>query len=253
MKNNVFEFYQKLGWKNKNNISYDSILFEDLRECAKNYISKTRKRILQFIPKKGEKILDFASGPIQYSEYKLYSKHFKYRYCVDFSLEAIKKAKKVLKKHGKYFCTDFLKKKFKENYFDCSISLHTIYHLDKNVQKKAVNKLLNITKIGSSVIILYSNPNNIFYYIKKIINYKSKKSKLYFFCHKNTWWKQFSRRAIVKIYPQRSFSSQHQKILFPNNFLGKFMFQILFKLEDLFPNFFSTYFQYILVVLKKKY
>ena len=39
-----------------------------------------------------------------------------------------------------------MKINFKKNYFDCSISLHTIYHINKNKQKKAVKKLIDITK-----------------------------------------------------------------------------------------------------------
>lgn len=250
---NIYNFYNQRGWTEKNNISKDAELFEDLRDCAKNYVSRCRNKLNSFIPKKGNNILDFASGPIQYEEYLKYSKNFKHRHCVDFSKKAILEAKKKLRNKGKYYCKDFMKINFKKNYFDCSISLHTIYHIDKNKQKEAVKKLINITKKNKPVIIVYSNPNTLINKLKKLINMKnSKKQKIYFYCHNLNWWLQFKKYADVKIYPWRSFSSQHQKIIMPNNFIGKILFKILILLENSFEKFFVNNFQYYTVVIKKK-
>ena len=91
---NVSNFYNKKGWKSKNNVTLDSDLFEDNRSIARDYVKKCRLKIINYIPKKG-KIFRFASGPIQYKEYLQYSKNFKYRHCVDFSKEAIKMQKKT--------------------------------------------------------------------------------------------------------------------------------------------------------------
>ena len=73
---NIYKFYNTYGWKEKNNISKDAELFEDVRKNSRTYVSNCRKRILNYIPKKGNNILDFASGPIQYKEYLKYSKNF---------------------------------------------------------------------------------------------------------------------------------------------------------------------------------
>ena len=142
----VFRFYNKYGWKKNNNFSNDAKLFEDLRKNSEEYVKNCRLRIKKFIPVKGVNLLDFASGPIQYKEYLEYSKNFNKRHCVDFSKEAIKQAKKKLGRKGKYYCDDFLKIKFNKDYFDCSLSIHTLYHIKKQDQKKVVNKLLKITK-----------------------------------------------------------------------------------------------------------
>ncbi len=249
---NIYNFYNKIGWIKKNNISIDAELFEDLRPCASKYVSLCRKRINKFIPTKGNHLLDFASGPIQYKEYLDYSKKFKYRHCVDFSKTAIKIAKDKIGKKGKFYCKDFLKIPFKENYFDCVISLHTIYHIEKHKQKKVVDKLINITKKGKPIIIVYSNPNTIINRIKKIIKYKKKKQKIYFHCHSLNWWYQFNDKAEVRIENWRSFSSQHQKMIFPNNLIGKKMFEILFSLENFFKKFFLKHFQYPIIILTKK-
>ncbi len=249
---NVSNFYNKKGWKSKNNVTLDSDLFEDNRSIAKDYIERCRLKIINYIPKKGKNFLDFASGPIQYKEYLKYSKNFRIRHCVDFSKDAIKIAKLKLKSKGKYYNQDFMKINFKENFFDCSLSMHTIYHMNKSIQEKAVRKLLKITKPDRPVIIIYSNPKPL---IKKIysIIFKSKKNKsLYFYCHPIDWWKRFEDISTLEFYCWRSFSSQHQKKIFPNNFLGSLMLKLLFFIENKFNNFFSKNFQYPIIILKKK-
>ena len=249
----VHEFYNTVGWKKNNKHFKDAKISEDLRFFSREYLSKCRKRILKYIPYKGVNMLDFASGPIQYNEYLSYSKNFRHRHCVDFSKDAINQAKKKLKLNGKYYYNDFFKIKFKKNFFDCSISLHTIYHIHKNNQKKAIDKLLTITKENSPLIIVYSNPNTLINKFKKLVNYRNKeRQKIYFFCHPKVWWKQFENIAEVKFYPWRSFSSQHQKIIFPDNILGKLMFKLVFILETWFGDFFVNNFQYYFIVLKKK-
>ncbi len=249
---NVYKFYNSEGWQKKDNKFKDANLFEDNRTSSQNYVSECRKRILKYIPKKGENILDFASGPIQYKEYLEYSKNFKYRHCVDFSKKAIEEAKKKLGKKGKYYCKDFLKLKFKKNTFDCILSMHTIYHINKNQQRKVILKMIDIVKKNKPIIIVYSNPDTIINRIKNIFKRKKRKQQIYFYCFKNEWWYQFSKKADIKFYPWRSFSSQHQQLLFPNNFIGSFFFKILFFLENKFNKFFVKYFQYQIIIIKKR-
>ena len=137
--------------------------------------------------------------------------------------------------------------------------------MDKDMQSLAVRKLIDITKENCPIIIIYSNPNSIvnkfsnsfiansIRIIKNKINEdKENKTSLYFYAHDLKWWKQFENSADVKIYPWRSFDSDYQKRLFPNNIFGKIMFKILFFLENSFPNFFARNLQYPMIVLTKK-
>jgi hypothetical protein len=259
------EFYKKFGWEIKDEITEDARQFEDLRNCASAYLTKCRMRVYEHIPKKGKYLLDMASGPIQYKEYLSYSKNFEKRYCVDMSVDALNLAKDKIGNHGEYINDSFFNINFQNNYFDCSISLHTIYHIDKDMQSIAVNKLLDATKLGHPVIIVYSNPdtllNKLMILKNKLKNRKIKhnnffkvtnEQEIYFYLHKLDWWDQFKDRATVKIHPWRSFLSDTQKKYFPNNKIGKLMFYILFKLENIFPNFFANNFQYVMIVLEKK-
>jgi hypothetical protein len=75
---------------------------------------------------------------------------------------------------------------------------------------------------------------------------------LYFFAHPISWWDRYHDVADIKIMPWRSFSSSHQKALIPNNALGQKICDILFNMEEKFPEFFVKHFQYPMIILKKK-
>jgi len=269
----VSKFYNKVGWETDVGITEDARRFEDLRESAEEYLGKCRLRVLRYIPRTGENILDMASGPIQYKEYLQYSKNFKKRYCVDLSSNALEGAKKKIGEHGVFLNGSFFDIPLKENFFDCAISLHTIYHIDKDKQEEAVRKLINVTKPGQPIIIVYSNPNRIFKWVTRFITLPfilvrklkdlfrklSKKEDqeedldLYFHAHPIKWWNRFSDVATkINIMPWRSLNSEIQKCLIPNNKIGKKIFDIIFYLEERFPNFFVKYFCYPMIIITKK-
>ena len=266
------QYYNNDGWDEKDGITQDAIKDEDLRNCAKEYISKCRLRVLKYIPLKGENFLDLGSGPIQYPEYLAYSKNFKKRFCLDLSHKALEVAKSKLGEHGEYLHGSFFNIELPKESFDCAITLHCIYHMDFNNQDTAIRKLLSLLKPGMPLIVVYSNPYSfeqlIFKPIKNIlkiffilfdeINFlifkkrKYRKTKFYFKPHSLFWWNRFSDESIVKINPWRTFSARMQKIAFPNNYIGRKMFKILFNLEEKFPKFFVFFGTYPIITLIKK-
>jgi ubiquinone/menaquinone biosynthesis C-methylase UbiE len=259
----ISKFYTTVGWETKEGITEDAQRWEDLREHSKQYVSRCRLRVLRHIPDKGDNILDMASGPIQYDEYLEYSKNYKKRYCVDLSSQALDSAKQKIGNHGVFLCGSFFDIPFEENFFDCAISLHTIYHIDKDKQEEAVRKLVSVTKQGNPVIIVYRNPRTVYSIperlIKKLLTLSFKKKKnsakepdLYFYAHPITWWNIFHDIADIQIVLFRSLSSDVQKVVIPNNKLGRIVFDLLFKIEDRFPAFFAKHFQYPMIILKKK-
>lgn len=261
----VSKFYNEKGWELNTGITEDAKRWEDLREYSQEYVSKCRLRVLKHIPEKGINILDMASGPIQYKEYLEYSKNFKKRYCIDLSKAALDQAREKIGDHGVYLCGSFFDIALEDEFFDCSISLHTIYHIDKDKQEEAVRKLIRVTKPGKPVIAVYSNPNTLIRYFKLPFSFLRRIKKalrrelgnennpeIYFYSHPIKWWYRFNDIADIQILPWRSFASHHQKALIPNNKYGKILLNILFDLEERFPDFFVRHFQYPMIILKKK-
>jgi SAM-dependent methyltransferase len=254
-----------VGWEANEGITEDAKRWEDLRPYAREYVGKCRRRVLAYIPESGENMLDMASGPIQYKEYLEYSRNFKKRYCVDLSSGALESAKNKIGEHGEFLHGSFFDILLEENFFDCAISLHTIYHMDKDRQEDAVRKLVKVTKPGKPVIIVYGNPNTLMnlplraarrikYFLKKpaVTMKKAEDASLYFYAHPIGWWHRFNDIAGIKIVPWRSFGSDDQKRLIPDNRIGKMMFDNLFNLEERFPDFFVKHFQYPMIILTKK-
>jgi len=266
----VSQFYNTLGWETEDGHTEDARRWEDLRAHAQDYVSKCRRRVLEHIPASGTNLLDMASGPIQYPEYLEYSRNFEKRYCVDLSAQALESARKKVGDHGVFLPGSFFDIPLDDDFFDCAISLHTIYHIDKDRQEEAVRKLLRVTKPGQPVIIVYSNPHTFIVALKSSLpvrllrrrrrhpnQHKDNAGKaddgvLYFHAHPIDWWNRFNDVASVKIVPWRSFRSEHQKRLVPNNRIGHEMFAMLFALEQRFPNFFVKHFQYPMIILTKK-
>jgi ubiquinone/menaquinone biosynthesis C-methylase UbiE len=207
-----------------------------------------------------------ASGPIQYDEYLEYSRNFSKRYCVDLSAKALEGAKQRIGAHGVFLHGSFLDIPFENEFFDCSVSLHTIYHIDKGKQEDAVRKLLRVTKRGKPVIIVYSNPRTILASFpvralrraKRLFTAGAPKSNvrtgpgLYAHAYPIDWWARFTDVAIVKVLPWRSLAAEDQRTLVPDTRIGGLMLRLLFKLEDTFPNFFVKHFQYPMIVLVRK-
>ena len=260
----VSDFYNSVGWKTENEITEDARRWEDLRENAENYVHKCRLRVLKHIPDSGQNMLDMASGPIQYKEYLEYSKNYKNRYCVDLSSAALDSAEDKIGDHGVFLKGSFFDSPFEDNFFDCSISLHTIYHIHMSRQEEAVRKLLKVTKPGKPVIIVYSNPDTITRLPSLLVNKirsisqknasspsREEKTEIYFHSFALPWWDRFSDIATIKVEPWRSFTAATQKTLFPDNKLGSKHFDLLYCLEERFPQFFSKHFTYPMIILTK--
>jgi ubiquinone/menaquinone biosynthesis C-methylase UbiE len=266
----VSKFYNERGWNVERGITEDAKRWEDLREYAQEYVSKCRLRVLRHIPQSGINMLDMASGPIQYKEYLEFSRNFEKRYCVDLSKAALDQARGKIGDHGVFLHGSFFDMGLENDFFDCSISLHTIYHIDKDKQEDAVRKLIDVTKPSKPIIIVYCNPNTLLAYLrfpfgllrsikravlsifrKGELN-KPNEIELYFYAHPIKWWNRFRDETEVKLLPWRSFSSDDQKRLIPNTIFGKKMLMVLYAMEDTFPNLFVRYFQYPMIILTKK-
>lgn len=258
----VSKFYNEKGWNVDRGITEDAKRWEDLREHAQEYVSKCRLRVLRHIPEKGINMLDMASGPIECKEYLEYSRNFEKRYCVDLSKAALDQAREKIGDHGVLLHGSFFDIFLENDFFDCSISLHTIYHIDKDKQEDAVRKLIRVTKPGKPVIVVYYNPNTLIRYLKfpfslikralRRIAGKEYKPELYGYAHPIKWWDGFSDMADVKLLPYRSFNSGDQKRLIPNIRFGKKMLNVLYEMEERFPKFFVKYFEYPMIILTKK-
>lgn len=262
--NNVSRFYNEGGGWNASLIDHgnptvDASLFEDLRHVSIPYLSKVRLKVNRYITNiSGSNILDFASGPIQYDEYLTYSLGFEKRCCVDFSSLALDVARSKIGEHGQYYVGDYFSFSFPENFFDCSLCIHTLYHVHKDKQYDCVSKLVRETKAGGNIVFLYSNPKSFNRRLRsfaKAFGWKSGKKKLdlYFHAYPLSWWEQnFSDCCVVRIKTWRLFEAAIMKILVPDNFVGALMLRFFLFLESIDSPIVTAFADYPIVILTKK-
>jgi len=254
----VRTLYETIGWTMVDGETYDAQTSEDLRPVTRDYVSRCRLRVLRHLPAQGDRLLDMASGPIQYPEYLRYSEHFRTRVCVDLSQRALDMAAAKLGPRGEYLCGDFLTMPFADDSVDAAVSLHTIYHMDAADQATAVRKLIRITKPGGVAVIVYSNPRYIVSALgaplRRLLRLvrparaatAERPDTIYFHRYPLSWWRQFEDVADVALFPWRTFATRDQKALIPSSRVAAW----LFALEDRFPKFFLRVGCYPMIVLR---
>ena len=251
----VRDFYERTGWQAESGeTAYaDAQLWEDLRPCAADYVSACRRKVLAFLPQSGERLLDAGSGPIQYPEYLEYSAGFERRVCVDLSPRALDEARSKLGDRGDYVQASLLELPFPDDHFDAAVSLHTIYHIDRDRQESAVRELVRVLKPGARAVIVYVNPDRLAARLMAVAGKRRSTDSrpIYFFAHPLSWWKRFSGEAAVEIVPWRSLNANESRKLIPDNALGAQMFRAVLGFERAFPTAAAWSGCYPMIVLTK--
>ncbi|MGH7717218.1 MAG: class I SAM-dependent methyltransferase, partial [Gemmatimonadaceae bacterium] len=154
----VQSFYDQIGWQEEEGVFTDTRLFEDLRAVSRSYVHKCHLRVQRHLPARGKYLLDAASGPVHFPEYREYSREFEARICVDLSFAALRAARRNLGDRGIYLLADITNLPLADGTVDAAISLHTIYHVARDAQAKAFGELRRVIRPGSSAVVVYTWP-----------------------------------------------------------------------------------------------
>lgn len=160
IKQQVREFYNRVGWQAIGEGVYQNARYEDLRPVSQEYIHRCHRRVLRHLKPEGRLLLDEGSGPIQYPEYLEYSKGYLYRVCADISIVALQEARKRIGSHGLFVVCDVANLPFKPNVFDGIVSLHTIHHVPLEEQVKAYKELHRVTCPEATAVIVNGWPES---------------------------------------------------------------------------------------------
>ena len=256
VEDDVRDFYDNRGWDaaGDEKVYADAQLWEDLRPCAAEYVSACRRKVLDHLPRSGDRILDAGSGPIQYPEYLEYSEGFAKRVCVDLSQRALDEARTKLGDRGDFVRVSLLDLPFPDGHFDAAISLHTIYHIDRARQEDAVREVVRVLRPGANAVIVYANPNRLAARIKRLVRRRPgpEAGPIYFFAHPLSWWKRFADEADVEIVPWRSINANESRRLIPDNRLGAAIFRAVLWFERAFPRAVTRLGCYPMIVLTRR-
>ncbi len=266
----VKDFYDQEGWlTDKTGFYTDAIIYEDLREVSREYIRKCHQRVARYLQPTGKYLLDAASGAIQYPEYLEYSAGYEYRICVDFSFQALMEAKKKLGPKGICILSDIVDLPFKDNTIDCFLSLHTIYHIPKNQQVKAINELYRSLKPNGTGVVVYDwykhsrwmnvwlLPFRGFVFVKNrvtevaqvVFSGKSQKGRLYFYAHTPRFFRKHLPSFELKVWRSVSVPFLHYYV--HSGLLGKKLLRWIYDQEEKYPERCGLNGEYPLMIFKK--
>ncbi len=274
-KKRVFDYYNKVDYEVKNQLAVyvDSPKWIDYRRETRAYIRKSLTRAARFYAPKGKYLLDIASGPIGLPEYMSLSDGYEYRICIDISLNALLQAKSNMEKEGKkgiFICGDITQIPLAENVCDTVLSQHTLYHIPKNDQKKAVEELYRVARPGGKIVIIYVwfihswlmnislNVVQIYRLLrhwagKAYVRLFNSKPRLYFYAHSPRWFlRTFDFSKDMKFYCWRSTNKYFLRLyvnswLFQEKFLEK-----LSRWEEKYSGFLGRHGEYPAIVIEKK-
>lgn len=286
IKQQVREFYDRVGWQEVGEGVYQNARYEDLRPVSREYIHRCHLRVGRFLKPSGNYLLDAGSGPIQYPEYLDYSHGYRRRVCADISIVALREARQRIGDHGLFVVADIADLPFKMDAFDGVVSLHTIHHLPEEEHLNAFAGLYRVLMPGSSAVVVNGWPSSSLMTLAAPIirftqlarrlaarlsrqtkpsdpdaddgpspekNQKVKQPKGTFINrHDARWVKQeLGARMPVKIRVWRSVSVRFLRVLIHPRLGGRLWLRMLYGLEERFPGFFGEQGQYPLLVLRK--
>ena len=264
----VKDFYDRYGWQKTEGEAFnDTADFEDRRSEAAEYWSDCHLRLNRYL-QGGKYLLDVASGAIPNEEYLSYDDPYQLRVCVDISLLALQEASARLDGRGIFIQADMTDLPLADGSMDGVISMHTVYHIPRKEQTRAVAEAYRVLKPTARAVIVYSwkqSPlmNWIFRFWKMILSLKKGKrvvskpkkeeAPALFVNQQNYDWFQGEIRedyhARLEVYSAISRSFSHTFIR--GKHFGKWLSKGIFYLEERFPTLLGKYGQYPVFLLER--
>ena len=284
-KTQVREFYDSVGWKKVGDGLYQNAKYEDLRPVSREYIHCCHMRVARHLTESGDLFLDAGSGPIQYPEYLEYSKGYRRRVCLDISILALKEGRERIGDHGLFVVGDIAHLPFVSGTFDGVVSMHTIHHLQEHEHRTAFSELNSVSAEKSRMVVVSSwGHRSIFMRVMRfpirlmtsliqayrrlsgatidhtaqIENPNEDAAQLLkspgTFTQKHGYeWVMRELRFLpeLDVLVWRSVNSAFLRSLIHRRLFGKFILDLLYRLEELAPHFFGRVGQYPMILSHK--
>ncbi len=278
IRQDVRQFYDRVGWSKVADGVYQNARYEDLRPVSSEYIHRCHLRVNRHLVPGGRFLLDAGSGPIQYPEYLTYSASYQKRVCLDISIVALKEARQRIGEHGLFVVGDVAALPFKKDAFDGAVSLHTFHHLPLEDQARAYDDLYRVLAPGKSMVVvngwtdspLMRRTTWLVRLAERVrgrlersrreilIEKKAEDSRPVeptgtFIKKQNAAWlhAHLDGRMSYEINTWRSVNMRFLRALIHPRLWGRTWLRLLFWLEERFPHFFGEKGQYPLIVIRK--
>jgi len=277
VRQDVRQFYDRVGWSKVADGVYQNARYEDLRPVSSEYIHRCHLRINRHLYQGGRFLLDAGSGPIQYPEYLTYSETYQKRVCLDISIVALKDARQRIGEKGLFVVGDVAALPFKKDAFDGIVSLHTLHHLPLEDQGRAYADLYRVLAPGRSMVVVNGWTDSPLmrrtaWLVKLAERVKGRLERNRreivlerkpedrpaeatgtFIRKQNPAWlhAQLDGKMSFEIRTWRSVNMRFLRALIHPRLGGRAWLRLLYGLEERFPHFFGEKGQYPLIVIRK--
>jgi len=265
----VRDFYDNYGWVTKAGISGEDGLFRQFSQPYYSYHERVTARTMESFAGLGGRLLMAGGGDLPENHVAI-ARKFSHTTCLDISKLAIDVARKKLENKGEFIVGSILNIPKSEAYFDAVYCAHVIYHIDKDLQAKAVRELIRVAKPGGRVVVIYANQDSLpariaglkakVPLLRKLARRKpttrldaaGRPPTLYRFLHPLNWWAQFDDECHVHMRPWDVMNNLEEEALLFNDTIAAFGYRMCTWLESRHPDKTARWWSYPLVLLTKR-
>jgi ubiquinone/menaquinone biosynthesis C-methylase UbiE len=156
----VRDFYDNFGWQKFGDTSGEDNLFRRFSRQYYDYHDLVNQRTLNCFSGITDKLLIAGGGDLPETHTKI-AQQFSSVCCLDISQKSLDISKQKLSDKGEYLLGSILDIPKPAEHFGAIYCAHVIYHIDKELQSKAIRELLRVIRPGGKAVIIYSNPDSI--------------------------------------------------------------------------------------------
>lgn len=252
----VRRFYDEHGWKE----GHEGKLFRVFRPAYRPYDEAANQRALACFDGREGHLLIAGCGDLPPS-HKALAERFQSVSCLDISPVALTIAGSKLPQ-AKMVLGSICEAPFPSDSFDAVFAAHVIYHIDANLQERAVRELIRVTRKGGRIVILYGNPQSPIQHLaramlrlRKLVRgenvTQTSAGALYCAMHPLAWWDRFVGPCQRTMLPWEIVGSIEERALIPSDGLAALFYRLAQTIESRFPRQAVRLWQHAIIILDK--
>jgi SAM-dependent methyltransferase/uncharacterized protein YbaR (Trm112 family) len=153
----LHEFYEHFGWRRGQDGMYNSPATFGFRSpTLVRHRRESNAAQARWFTGGGRYFLDCASGAIPAEEYLGFSRGYAFHVCVDLTLSALRGAREKLGSRGLYVNADGTRLPFRDGVFDDILCSHTLYHMPRDEQARALGEFHRVLRPGRRLVVFYN-------------------------------------------------------------------------------------------------
>jgi ubiquinone/menaquinone biosynthesis C-methylase UbiE len=168
---------------------------------------------------------------------------------------------------GIFICADMLALPIKENICEAVVCHHALFHIQKDLQIKALNEMYRIALPDSAITVVYDwfyhsilmnltlGPVQLYriarYLVGKWYARLFRKNKLYFYSHSRSWFIKNNPGKTIRFYTWRSINKYFSSIYLHKKFMGRKLLRFIWNIEEKHPELMGKIGEYVIITIKK--